>query len=90
MLTVLLDYVHIYDARATQPSAQCSAAPPRAGAQAVRCWEFNTPGDPEGWFTRESLNISNVQVAGGVLSFQVKASEPGFGFVVALAHWYGR
>ena len=80
LLTVQVDYVRIYDPRATQPAPQCAAAPVRNGAFAVRCWEFNTPGDAEGWFSLEQLNVSDPQVSDGLLSFRIPVGTSAFGW----------
>ena len=51
--------------------------------QTVRSWEFNTDGDLQGWFTKkfDPNTIINPRVAGGLLSFEFRFDQPGYGFV---------
>jgi subtilisin family serine protease len=74
-VTVNVDYIRIYDpdASATNSSAGCFGVPPSHGAKPVKCWEFNTPGDFEGWLDDPTVSIDKTKanVTGGVLRFGV-------------------
>lgn len=84
-----IDYLRVYDPRAAAAGPTCIGVPPQGDAYPVLCFEFEQPGNAEGWFQSEVLNISNIRVEEGQLKFDFfpardRAGQHPFGFVTGL------
>jgi len=64
LITMHIDYIYILD---------------KDNSTIEKYWDFNEPGNFQGWFQNEKHEIYNIKVSNGLLSFQTKIG--GYGFV---------